>query len=150
MFTNYLAPESWPQIDRDLAALATEVVQPGSLPEVLETFETASTLVVVADENGEIVARSRNLTTFNDLLDPNADPFTESFGVVQHGDTQLRVYTVPLPDPEGQGTHFYLQVARLLDTYEHLNRVSLTALLMGFAAATTSLFVAVLLTPGLV
>jgi two-component system, OmpR family, sensor kinase len=137
------------QIDRDLAALATEVVQPGSLPEVLETFETASTLVVVADENGEIVARSRNLTTFNDLLDPNADPFTESFGVVKHGNTQLRVYTVPLPDTEGQGTHFYLQVARLLDTYEHLNRVSLTALLMGFAAATTSLFVAVLLTPGL-
>jgi signal transduction histidine kinase len=137
------------QIDRDLAALATEVVQPGSLPEVLETFETASTLVVVADENGEIVARSRNLTTFNDLLDPNADPFTESFGVVKHGNTQLRVYTVPLPDTEGQGAHFYLQVARLLDTYEHLNRVSLTALLMGFAAATTSLFVAVLLTPGL-
>ena len=137
------------QIDRDLAALATEVVQPGSLPEVLETFETASTLVIVADENGEIVARSRNLTMFNDLLDPNADPFTESFGVVQHGNTQLRVYTVPLPDTEGQGTHFYLQVARLLDTYEHLNRVSLTALLMGFAAATTSLFVAVLLTPGL-
>jgi two-component system OmpR family sensor kinase len=137
------------QIDRDLEALATEVVRPGSLPEVLETFETASTLVVVADENGEIVARSRNLTMFNDLLDPNADPFTESFGVVQHGDTQLRVYTVPLPDPEEQGTHYYLQVARLLDTYEHLNRVSLTALLIGFAAATASLFVAVLLTPGL-
>jgi two-component system, OmpR family, sensor kinase len=137
------------QIDRDLAALATEVVQPGSLPEVLETFETASTLVIVADENGEIVARSRNLTMFNDLLNPNADPYTESFGVVQHGDTQLRVYTVPLPDTEGQGTHFYLQVARLLDTYEHLNRVSLTALLLGFAAATASLFVAVLLTPGL-
>jgi two-component system OmpR family sensor kinase len=137
------------QIDRDLEALATEVVRPGSLPEVLETFETASTLVIVADENGEIVARSRNLTMFNDLLDPNADPFSESFGVVQHGNTQLRVYTVPLPDTEGQGTHFYLQVARLLDTYEHLNRVSLTALLMGFAAATTSLFVAVLLTPGL-
>ncbi len=137
------------EIDRDLAALATEVVQPGSLPEVLETFETASTLVIVADENGEIVARSRNLTMFNDLLNPNADPFTESFGVVQHGDTQLRVYTVPLPDTETQGTHYYLQVARLLDTYEHLNRVSLTALLMGFAAATASLFVAVLLTPGL-
>ena len=137
------------QIDRDLVALASEVVQPGSLPEVLETFETASTLVVVADANGEIVARSRNLTMFNDLLDPNVDPYNESFTVVQHGDTQLRVYTVPLPDPEGQGTHFYLQVARLLDTYEHLNRVSLTALLMGFAAATASLFVAVLLTPGL-
>jgi signal transduction histidine kinase len=137
------------QIDQDLAALATEVVQPGSLPEVLETFETASTLVIVADQNGEIVARSRNLTTFNDLLNPNADPYSESFGIVQHGDTQLRVYTVPLPDTEGQGTHYYLQVARLLDTYEHLNRVSLTALLMGFAAATASLFVAVLLTPGL-
>lgn len=137
------------QIDRDLQALATEVVQPGSLPEVLETFETASTLVIVADENGEIVARSRNLNMFNDLLDENADPYAESYGIVRHGNTQLRVYTVPLPDTEGQGVHYYLQVARLLDTYEHLNRVSLTALLMGFAAATASLFVAVLLTPGL-
>lgn len=137
------------QIDRDLKALATEVVEPGSLPEVLETFETASTLVIVADEDGEIVARSRNLTMFNDLLDVNADPYAESYGIVSHGDTQLRVYTVPLPDTEDQGIHYYLQVARLLDTYEHLNRVSLTALFMGFAAATASLFVAVLLTPGL-
>jgi len=137
------------QIDGELRALATEVVQPGSLPEVLETFETASTLVIVADENGEIVGRSRNLTMFNDLLDPNAGPYEESISIVQHGDTQLRVYTVPLPGSDPQDPHHYLQVARLLDTYEHLNRVSLTALLMGFAAATASLFVAVLLTPGL-
>lgn len=137
------------QIDGDLRALATEVVQPGSLPEVLETFETASTLVIVADENGEIVARSRNLTMFNDLLDPNAGPYEESVSVVRHGESLLRVYTVPLPNAEGQESHYYLQVARLLDTYQHLNRVSLTALLMGFAAATASLFVAVLLTPGL-
>ena len=137
------------QIDGELRALATEVVQPGSLPEVLETFETASTLVIVADENGEIVGRSRNLTMFNDLLDPNAGPYEESVSVVQHGDTQLRVYTVPLPASDPEEPHHYLQVARLLDTYEHLNRVSLTALLMGFAAATASLFVAVLLTPGL-
>jgi len=137
------------QIDGELRALATEVVQPGSLPEVLETFETASTLVIVADENGEIVARSRNLTMFNDLLDPNAGPYEESVSIVRHGDTQLRVYTVPLPGSDGQDPLYYLQVARLLDTYEHLNRVSLTALLMGFAAATASLFVAVLLTPGL-
>ncbi len=137
------------QIDGELRALATEVVQPGSLPEVLETLETASTLVIVADENGEIVGRSRNLTMFNDLLDPSAGPYEESVSIVRHGDTQLRVYTVPLPDSNGEETHYYLQVARLLDTYEHLNRVSLTALLMGFAAATASLFVAVLLTPGL-
>lgn len=137
------------QIDGELKALATEVVQPGSLPEVLETFETASTLVIVADENGEIAARSRNLTMFNDLLDPNAGPYEETVSVVRHGDTQLRVYTVPLPASDEQELHYYLQVARLLDTYEHLNRVSLTALLMGFAAATASLFVAVLLTPGL-
>ncbi len=137
------------QIDGELRALATEVVQPGSLPEVLETFETASTLVIVADENGEIVARSRNLTMFNDLLDPNAGPYEETVSIVRHGDTQLRVYTVPLPDSDGQELRHYMQVARLLDTYEHLNRVSVTALLMGFAAATASLFVAVLLTPGL-
>jgi signal transduction histidine kinase len=86
---------------------------------------------------------------FNELLDPNAGPYEESVSVVRHGDTQLRVYTVPLPGSNGQEPHHYLQVARLLDTYELLNRVSLTALLMGFAAATASLFVAVLLTPGL-
>jgi signal transduction histidine kinase len=86
---------------------------------------------------------------FNDLLDPNAGPYEESMSVVRHGGTQLRVYTVPLTNADGQEPHYYLQVARLLDTYQHLNRVSLTALLMGFAAATASLFVAVLLTPGL-
>ncbi len=137
------------QIDGELQALATEVVQPGSLPEVLETLETASTLVIVADENGEIVARSRNLAMFDDLLDPNAGPYEESMSVVRHGESQLRVYTVPLTNSDSLEPHYYLQVARLLDTYQHLNRVSLTALLMGFAAATASLFVAVLLTPGL-
>lgn len=137
------------QIDGDLKALAAEVVRPGSIPEILETFETASTLIVVADHDGQIVGRSRNLTTFEDLLDPDADPSSESLSLVQNGDSLLRVYTVPLTAQDAPGPEYYLQVARLLDTYEHLNRVSLTALLMGFAAATASLFVAVLLTPSL-
>ncbi len=119
------------------------------MPEVLETFETASTLVVIADDNGNIVGRSRNLTTFNELLDPLADPFTESYSVVTNGDSQLRVFSVPLTTPGATGPHYYLQVARLLDIYDHLNRISLMALLMGFAAACASLFVAVLLTPSI-
>lgn len=137
------------QIDGDLKALADELRRPGSLPEVRETLETASTLVIVADENGNIVVRSRNLSSFNELLDASASPYEESYSVTTHGETVLRVYTVPLTATSPDEPAYFLQVARLLDTYEHINRVSLTALLLGFAAATASLFVAVILTPSL-
>ena len=140
------------QIDGDLAAVAAEVANPGPLPEELETFETASTLVIIADEDGRVVGRSRNLTNFFGVLNPNVETSETSYSLVRYGDTLLRVHTVPLGENnlEGIGDKFYyLQVARLLDTYEDFNRVLVTALLMGFAAATASLFVAVFFTPRL-
>jgi two-component system, OmpR family, sensor kinase len=141
------------QIDGNLQALANQVVTPGPFPETLETFETAATFMIIAAENGEILVRTRNLTTtFDRLLDPTADPRREAFSTVRYGDTLLRVLTVPLPVPEtapAPGGHYYLQVARLLDTYENFNRLLVAALLIGFAAATASLFLAVLLTPSL-
>ncbi len=139
------------EIDGDLEAVASQVVepQPGTLPQMLDTFEAASTMVVVADVGGKVLLKSPNLSSFHDLLDPNADPDQASYSVVRQGDNRLRVYSVPLDEKGGQNPYHFMQVARLLDTYEELNRISLTALLMGFAAATVSLFVAVLLTPGL-
>lgn len=139
------------QIDGDLRDVATEVVRPGTVPEVSNSISTASTLVIVADENGEVVARSSNLINYDQLLDPLANPGQESFRNVPQDDILLRVYSVPLPlnDPDATGSRYYLQVARLMDVYEALNRISLLALLMGFAAATASLFIAVLLTPRL-
>ena len=43
----------------------------------------------------------------------------------------------------------YLQVGRLINTYESFNRLLAIAMLVGFAAATASLFLAVWLTPSL-
>lgn len=141
------------QIDGNLQTLANQVVTPGPFPEALETFETAATFMIIANENGEILVRTRNLaTTFDRLLDPTADPRREAFSTVRYGDTLLRVLTVPLAVPETApipGGYYYLQVARLLDTYENFNRLLVAALLIGFAAATASLFLAVLLTPSL-
>lgn len=137
------------QIDADLKDLAAEVVRPGSVPEVSGTFETAAALVIIADDNGVIVGRSLNLGSFDELLDPYADPSVESFNLVTQGNTQLRVYTAPLGSSDLPGPQYFIQVARLLDTYEQLNRIMAIALLFMFAAATGSLFVAVLLTPRL-
>lgn len=137
------------QIDTDLKDLAAEVVRPGSVPEISGTFETAAALVIVADENGVIVGRSSNLGGFDELLDPYADPSVESYNLVTKGSTQLRVYSAPLGSPDMPGPKYYIQVARLLDTYEQLNRVMLIALLFMFVAATGSLVIAALLTPRL-
>jgi len=71
--------------------------------------------------------------------------------MVQPDNTSLRVFTTPLylnNNPE-LGIIGYLQVARLLNTYASFNRLLAVALLVGFAAATASLFLAVWLTPGL-
>ncbi len=137
------------QIDTDLKDLAAEVVRPGSAPEVSGTFETAAALVIVADENGVIVGQSSNLGSFDELLDPYADPSVESFNLVTKGTTLLRVYSTPLGSPDLPGPKYYIQVARLLDTYEQLNRIMPIALLFMFVAAAGSLLIAVLLTPRL-
>ncbi len=141
------------QIDADLSAVANEITSPSAVvPEDLMSFETASTLVVVANENGRVVARSANLAPSIGLLDPNTDYTASNYTLMRHDDTLLRVLTVPLhgyEDPTGEGLLYFLQVGRLLDTYENFTRVLATALLMGLAAATASMFLAVFFTPRL-
>lgn len=157
----YLLPSNriLAEVDRDLEALAAEVTMAhpvfrrGSLnfdlPDDLANLETASTFMLITDAEGRIVARSRNLLGFEGLLDPNGLGSEKRFTQVHKGDTLLRVLTVPVRLPEdGEGDIVaYLQVARLLDSYESFNRFLIIALFIGLAAVTASLFLAVLLTP---
>ncbi len=145
------------QIDSDLEAIASSVV-PGSgpLPASLNELKTASTFVIVANGNGEVLLTSRNLATsgYSDLLDPDADPKERSTSIIRFGDQEapLRVLTLPLtPSDEDVPPEqvFFLQAARLIETFESFNRMLVTALLIGLAAATISLFMAILLTPSL-
>lgn len=149
------------EIDRDLAALATEI-QSGNIgqgadgvlripiPQDLNNLETASTFFVVTDADGQILLRSGNLANFEGYLDPQGFGQEPYFTKVSHEDTHLRVLTMPLFDDnaEERSVVGYLQVARLLDSIESFNRFLVIALFVGFAAATASLFLAVLLTPG--
>lgn len=151
------------EVDRNLEALANQVLQPGNttidangllhvtVPENLANFETASTFILIVDARGEVVLRSSNLAGFEGLLDVNGRGPEPRFNLVRHGNTSLRVLTVPIPLANGTRPVIvgHLQVARLLDSYENLNRVLVIAVLMGMAAATASLFFAVWLTPGL-
>ena len=149
------------EIDQNLEALAASVrpentiLAPGgifriTIPENLVTLETASTFMMIIDEEGEIVARSSNLTNYEAYLDPDGPRPESQFSQVRHGNTLLRVLTTPLTAEQGRGEIVgYLQVARLLDTYESFNRLVFTALLIGFGAATASLILAVGLTPSL-
>jgi two-component system, OmpR family, sensor kinase len=151
------------EVDRSLQALVDQALQPGnamidaggnlrlSVPDDLANFETASTFMMIVDTRGAIVARSGNLTGLDGLLDPDGRSRDRRYALVRHGDTLLRVLTVPLIAANGTQpvTVGHLQVARLLDNYENFNRVLVIALLIGMAAATASLFFAVWLTPGL-
>lgn len=152
------------ETDRDLESLAEQVGIPGSavlgsdgttlripIPSDLATFQTASTFMVVADLNGQIMARSTNLAGSEELLDPNSFGETAVYTLVQRDDTSLRVYTRPVRANDNPTSPIlgYLQVARLLNTYASFNRLLAVALLVGFAAATASLFLAVWLTPSL-
>ncbi len=148
------------EIDADLTQLATEIMRPGnlsisqsgglaiSIPVDLANFETASTFLVIVDSTGTIVARTNNLAGFVGYLD--SDGFgTELIAnqVRTSEDVLLRVLTMPIErEEEIVG---YLQIARLLDTYESFNRILSVALMVGLAAATVSLFMAIFLTPSL-
>jgi signal transduction histidine kinase len=150
------------EIDRSLETLAdgirpeNTILAPGgifrvSIPENLITLETASTFMLIIDREGEILARSRNLTGNDEYLDPKGISNEKQFNLVPHGTTTLRVLTSPLyVNNQGQQLIVgHLQVARLLDTYESFNRLLITALLIGFGAAVASLILAIGLTPSL-
>ncbi len=150
------------EIDRDLEALVDEIrpentlLVPGGIfririPENLATLETASTFMIIIDMNGRIRARSSNLTGYNEYLDPNGRLAQKHFSLVRHENTLLRVLSAPLvvEGPTGPEIVGHFQVARLLDNYESFNRLVVTALLIGFGAATASLILAIGLTPSL-
>lgn len=146
------------EVDTDLASLATVVQRlnimhapDGSLslaitPD-LNTFETASSLFMILNRNGEVAYKSGNLKSFDGLLDPDGIGPARSYHNVNHDGTTLRVLTIAVynyPEPEPT---MYIQVARLFDNYESFSRFLVIALFVGFAGAIASLFMAVLLTP---
>ena len=151
------------EIDNDLQTLAEEVIRPGnfvlgpggmvrvSIPEDLVTLRTASTFLIITDENGEILARSGNLFGFEGLLDPVNLGSESTYNMVDLDNTSVRVLSRPiyLSDDPTKKIIGHLQVGRLVDVYQSYTRLLAIAMLVGFAAATASLFLAVWLTPSL-
>lgn len=150
------------QTDRELEAIATQVraeaplQEPGdiahlSVPKEMANFKTASIFMMVVNTNGDIVARSNNLLEVDVILDEPGLGAEKQFNLVQHEDSVLRVFTYPLNmEKNGQlVTLGHLQVASLFDSYDDFNRALIIALLIGFGAATASLFLAVWVTPNL-
>ncbi|RMG99278.1 MAG: HAMP domain-containing protein [Chloroflexi bacterium] len=147
------------EIDREMEALAAEILRPGNvsvgrdgslqvnLPEDLANLETASTFALILTRDGRILARSRNLEGFNQLLDENGLQTEPVYHQVYQNNTQLRVLTVPIRTEQGELVG-YLQVGRLLEYYENFSRLLVAAMLVGAAAVTASVFVAVWVTPG--
>lgn len=121
------------------------------LPADLTNFKTATIFMVVVNAQEEIVARSGNLLGVDMMLDEQGFGTERVFNLVQHGQSMLRVLTVPILVDGGSGPVLigHLQIARLLDTYDEFNRALIIALLIGFGAATASLFLAVWVTPSL-
>lgn len=121
------------------------------LPADLANFKTATIFMVVVNAQGEIVARSGNLLGVDMMLDVNGFSTERVFNLVQHDKSMLRVLTVPIivEGVNGPVLIGHLQIARLLDTYDEFNRALIIALLIGFGAATASLFLAVWVTPSL-
>jgi heavy metal sensor kinase len=147
------------QIDGDLYSLASQLVRSETqvtatgeisvpLTEELATLETASTFLTVVNRQQVNIFKSRNLNNFDDLLDPEGLGDTEVYRLVPHGDTLLRVLTVPVKDDQEQIVG-HIQVARLLDNFEIFNRVLSRALLISLGAAVASLIVAAILTSSL-
>jgi signal transduction histidine kinase len=162
--TVYLLPRNrmLAEIDSNLEALASEVRPENTvlspegvfrinIPEDLANFETASTFILIVNADGEIAARSSNLAGFEGFLDPDGRQSKNRYGLVRHDNTLLRVLTAPLvvTDESEQRIVGHLQIGRLLDNFESFNRLLIVALLIGFAAATASLILAIWLTPSL-
>ncbi len=149
------------EIDSDLVTLATEILS-GSvdigpnntlqvlIPPDLHNFETASTFFIVTKLDGQILLRSPNLNGFEGYLDRNTLHKQQGYyySRTRHQDVQLRVLTIPMINESGSEIIGHMQVARLMDTVEVFNRFLGVSLLVGFAAATASLLLAVSLTAG--
>jgi signal transduction histidine kinase len=150
------------QTDRELEAIASQVqarvpvegprdMARLTVPDDLANFKTATIFMTVVDQTGQIVAQSSNLLDVNMILDEEGLGGERQFNLVRQGDATLRVLTAPIIVQEGEERILlgHLQVARLLDSFDDFNRALVVALLLGFGAATASLFLAVWITPSL-
>ncbi len=148
------------ELDDKLAVLAEEL-QEGeifvdndgnlriAIPENLDNIETAASFFIISDAKNEIKFRSRNISTLDGFLDPNAITNIPIYSDVTVDGAVLRVYTVPIHNTQSNSNEIigHVQVARLFDSIQSFNRFLIIALFVGFAGATASLFLAVLLTP---
>ena len=147
------------EVDTDLRTLTSELRSASITPvgdgtfrigigDDLDNLETAASFFIVVDTEGTISLRSQNMSTLPQdfgLLDENGLQGEETLNYAIRGDSTMRVLTTPLySEDELIG---YLQVGRLVDNIESFNRFLVIALFVGFAGASASLFLAVLLTP---
>ncbi len=158
----YLLPRSRinAEVDTDLHTLAAELrsaevfTEPDGTVRLgiaadLDNLETAASFFMVVDTEGDISLRSQNMGTLPPdfgLLDENGLQGEETLNYVIQGDSTMRVLSSPLYDNK-ERLIGYLQVGRLVDSIESFNRFLVIALFVGFAGASASLFLAVLLTP---
>ncbi len=157
----YLLPRSRidEEVDDDLRTLNSELrsanVSTGrdgtvffELGQDLDDLETAASFFQVVSTDRDISLQSRNMAGLPPdfgLLDEDGLNEEETLNYVTRGESTMRVLTTPIfDDDELVG---YLQVGRLVDNIESFNRFLVIALFVGFAGASASLFLAVLLTP---
>jgi signal transduction histidine kinase len=145
------------EVDTDLRALLEElqssdayIMRNGTLwanyDEDIDNLETAASFFMIVDREGTIILRSPNLSPrTSTVLDSSGLQKEESLNYIVRDDSTLRVLSTPIyVDGDLVG---YWQVGRLVDSIESFNRFLVIALFVGFAGASASLFLAVLLTP---
>ncbi len=145
------------EVDTDLRTLATElqsanVRQVGDsafrieIDENLDNLATAASFFMMIDTEGSIRLRSQNLSSLDsELLDKDGLHEEETLNYIVRGESTMRVLTTPIYE-DGELVA-YLQVARLVDSIESFSRFLVISLFVGFAGASASLFLAILLTP---
>jgi two-component system, OmpR family, sensor kinase len=147
------------QVDGDLYSLASQIVTSNTeitasgdiripISQDLATLETASTFLTIVNLQRVNIFKSNNLNNFDALLDPEGLLTNDTYHLVPHDDTLLRVLTVPVKDDQGQIVG-HIQVGRLMDNFEIFNRVLSRALLISLGAVVASLIVAAFLTSSL-
>jgi two-component system, OmpR family, sensor kinase len=147
------------QVDGDLYSLASQIVTSNTeitasgdiripISQDLATLETASTFLTIVNLQRVNIFKSNNLNNFDALLDPEGLFTEDTYHLVPHNDTLLRVLTVPVKDDQGQIVG-HIQVGRLMDNFEIFNRVLSRALLISLGAVVASLIVAAFLTSSL-
>lgn len=147
------------EVDTILQALTSELhptaetaVSDGTIriaiDEDLRNLETATSFYMVVDTRGGIISHSQNMDILSSdfgLLDENGLQDKEVLNNVIRDDSTMRVLTTPIyKDGDLLG---HLQVGRLVDNILSFNRFLVIALFVGFAGASASLFLAVMLTP---